>query len=195
MAGVTTRSNGDRRLFIDPRVIQEIVPYWTEEEAKACAKMIYGIVKMRVINGSDPAYEANDFVSGAYEGIMLAKKRYEKEGSKLKVEQCRGYLRSYTAEEVKKKKRSRGLDVMDSGRGNLVYDETAMEAPDKNSDAECQTIIEYIKRNYSHILAFARAYFEQEGNQRDLQKMFGGKYNKYQQQFRIAIKDFAARSQ
>ncbi|MDR2151500.1 MAG: hypothetical protein LBO72_01650 [Helicobacteraceae bacterium] len=197
MGSVATRSVGDRRFFIDPSVIQKIVPYWTLDDAKECAKIAYGIVRERVINGNDRAYAVDDFISGAYEGIMLAKKRYEQGGNKLTVQQCRGYLRSYTAEEVKKKRRTTKLDVMHSGAKNLVYEQTEAvleEIKDTDDDELREMIIDYIQSDYPDLFNFACAFFEQDGGRNALKKMFGKGYDKYRRQFIDAIEAFKDRS-
>ncbi|MDR1912007.1 MAG: hypothetical protein LBQ52_06675 [Helicobacteraceae bacterium] len=186
-----------RNLFVNPRDLLAIVPYWTIKEAEECAKIIWAFTKIRVQNGSDRAYGASDFRSLAFEGILVAKQKYEKDGEKLRVEQCRGYIQSYTNEETRKKQRSNKLDVMHSGRNNLVYDkdDVALEKPDEGSDnTEYNAIIEYIKYNYSCVLTFARAYFDQDGDRRILQKTFGANYNSYKRQFITALKAFKEQS-
>jgi hypothetical protein len=188
----------NKRLFIDPNILLQIVPYWTAEEAEECAKMACAIIKERVRYGSDLAYDAAYFRAGAYEGIIRAKRRYEQNGEKLQVRQCRGYIRSYTAKEVQKKSRTTKLDVLDSGKKNLVYDcdkEAMEEAGGENEELNLKNTQEelesYIKRFHYNLLSFAKAFLSGQYSNAELKAKFGSRYGKLKKEFEAVSKAYA----
>ncbi|MDR1911305.1 MAG: hypothetical protein LBQ52_03015 [Helicobacteraceae bacterium] len=181
-----------RNLFVNPRDLLAIVPYWTIKEAEECAKIIWAFTKIRVQNGSDRAYGASDFRSLAFEGILVAKQKYEKDGEKLRVEQCRGYIQSYTNEETRKKKR-KNIDAMDSGKSNLVREDKAFTIESNTNEEEIkeeqrQELIKYISRNEPRLLKFAKKYLLLDGDPKALKAEFGQTYSKNKKQFLAVAK-------
>jgi hypothetical protein len=209
--------------LVNPKDVQEILDL-PIDDCKTIAAMIHKISLERVLRGNDRSYEKNDFVMKALEGIWVKKKKWdetEKERKKqviasgkkyrkrkFKVEQVRGYIRSYSNFETKQKKLV-NVDIMHAGLQRCDIEFAQNESNYKNTldtliereeleknkseNDRIEDLLNYINYYYPTIAHFAKTFVKRNKRKdktSELKTLFGKNYENYLKRFKEVVKQF-----